>query len=202
MTPRRSSGLWLATAPIHPLRPGESRCGGTRFAPLSPPRIARKCREAIALDPNNMVITALLGDAYAALGESALAEHAWRQAASNSPNWPDPCLSRARVLSSMGRQREAADAAREAQRRGPGRYDAQLAFASAALAALPAECDPRAIAELLSRLGQIQEVWPRRDQTLPVYVRALILSGQKEAASSAIRGALKAKHAASNVGAD
>ena len=149
------------------------------------------CQQAIENVGNRARFHALLGDAYAGLGELTLAIDHWRQAAEQRPAWARPRREAAAALLELDRPDEARRLAQAAFRRRPNHIPTAAVFARAQARRLSANETPSK--ELLELTGQIVQRVPRHRAILPLHVRLLARANQTQAAGAAIDRTLEQK---------
>ncbi len=108
----------------------------TSDEPTPWPQARRVYDNAIAAAPTDAFLHFLRGEAARRVGEAAVAERSFRQAAALDPNWIGARLAHAEALLAIGQSLEARAAAREALRRAPeGQPAPYVMYARAAAAA-------------------------------------------------------------------
>jgi tetratricopeptide (TPR) repeat protein len=141
---------------------------------------------ALGRDPYNPVIRYMMGESYAALGETEPALQNWRMVADAVPSWATPRTQIARLLTDTGRPElaiaEAAKAYGRAQNAG-----AAIGLAVAWAGQVENTNDPDLIQKVLTIVTDIQTKLPNEPETLPIYASLLARSGQTDQAAKIIR---------------
>jgi len=175
----------------------------TSLAPQPPTtaaqlRIIAAARAILSVDASSGLARYHLGEALAATGEVSRALEALQRAHQLSPGWVLPLLRAARLYLDEARTEVAIDLVERAATRLP--RDPSVAAALREVAAMRAEAwladfkriDEQRRGELLKWFADFQTGRLREPRTMPIYVRLLCASGQKEAARAAINDALGA----------
>ena len=172
-----AAGAWLAV--ISPSSPGHV---------VSPSELARLCEEA-SKNRSSAYITEFLGEAYSRLGEANLAVASWQKSAELSRTWSVPSARTAELLCDQGRYAGALQAAREAARRAPRNYNAELTLARAWDLSL--HLDPRDRPDqLLLLITQIEKSSKAEGRVLCLKADVLAITGHPRDATTAIQAAL------------
>lgn len=159
---------------------------GLLAAPGDPVQLVAMWRELLKTSPNHPYFNFFLGNALVATGEGERAVEAYEKTAQVAPYWPLPRIRAARLLLSMGRNREALVLAREvALRVAPGNTEAGILWAQAW--ASMEDGDSLNPGVSLDRLiDEIQKGVPGEPRTLAIKAERLAKRGQLEQAGAAI----------------
>lgn len=159
--------------------------------PLPAPELVSQLRQALGRQPASPLLHQMLGEALIQTGEVELALEQFAQSCALAPSWATPWVLRSRTYAGTGRPAEALDAAQEAVRRAPQRYDAQTALILAAFATDTQAGATEGYARLLPRLEALHAV--HDPLTWPIYVTVLARMGDNAKALALANEALAAR---------
>jgi tetratricopeptide (TPR) repeat protein len=154
-----------------------------------PAKAAAAYRDALRLDPSNVIVADWLASAEAEMGERELALVMWRRAAMACPNWARPCIEMATTLETLGRPAAALEAARAAVARSPESFDTQLVLAGAMVSNMPRDASDSTDSPVLPLLARMMQRWPTHVEILPLYASALVRTGRAQAAAEVVERA-------------
>ena len=147
---------------------------------IAPARRADLLTRALRRDPDNALLRYWLGEAYAALEETALAVRYMEAAAAAAPAWDRPYLALAGLHLGRGRLRAAASAADAALERAWDDTDAWVEQAVVLHAAWQQMPRPDLERRLLDLTGGIQEQHPGEPRTLAIRAELLRRAGRAD----------------------
>lgn len=155
-------------------------------------QIISTCRTSLRIAPDNPYIHAALAEASAGVGEYESAAEQFQVASHLAPAWNMPLLRASQMLTKMGRVEQAITDAQAGRVRAPNDVEAMVTLA---LAADPVVQSPQGTSarDLLKLVNQIQDRVPFENRTLPIQVRLMAVTGDKDAAIARIKAALAAK---------
>jgi predicted Zn-dependent protease len=149
--------------------------------------------QAALRDPSNALVFLLLGQTYAAIGETEAAVRQWTAATELSPSWAVPYGLISRTQSATGNYADALRNAEAARQRAPGSLLAETTYAVAWYGLSTrneSTNDPKDAKALSQLLETIQTTWPDEPTTLPLYVADLARNGNADRAKSVIATAI------------
>ena len=155
-----------------------------------PQRIVDLCKSALKVSPGNPRFIALLGDAYASMGENKLALDAWETAMKSRPIWVVPRIRRAQAMLAAGEKKQALVESVIAVRMAPQRVDAAVVYAMVRVANLPNN-ENDSLEDVLKLVEEIQSKVPGEEKTLTLQVSLLIDASRKEEAAEVLKTALE-----------
>lgn len=155
-------------------------------------QIISACRTALRVAPTNAYIHMALAEASARVGEYESAAEQFRAASQLAPAWNLPLLRASQMLTKIGRIDQAVTDARAGLARAPNDVEAMVTLA---LAADPVVQSPQGTSarDLLKLVNQIQDRVPFENRTLPIQVRLMVMTGDKDAAIARVKAALAAQ---------
>lgn len=155
-------------------------------------QIILTCRAALRIAPNNPYIHAALAEASAGVGEYESSAEEFQIASQLAPAWNVPLLRASQMLTKIGRIDQAIKDAQAGRLRAPNDVEAMVTLAMAADPVVRSSQGTSA-RDLLKLVNQIQERIPFENRTLPIQVRLMALTGDKDAAIARLKAALDAR---------